>query len=581
MKRLLLVIVLCVLIATVSATPIISEDFQDGAANAFTQQLGSVSATVTNSNEDYYLAVTATDTSQYGYYGVIVASTSPGATYWAYTSRGGATQGAEVITWYDSAGNLIAGRELGNAGSTYTKITSALIPDNTRIEFKLIGGDILWYSNGVYQGIAVDHTVWSGVAPSYWGIGAHSWSYSARTFYFDDVMAGADYTVTSDHKMLDTPPGNWLLVRDPTTHVYGVVNGAGAQVRTYPFYGRYAKQDATTPQVINFLNTEGAIIDTTTVTAMAGTVTWNNSLLYTNTSPYGLCRMQFAEGLPVGYIGSTVANSTAVSLTFNMDTYSQGDTATLTHSIASAYWNPTDYDYHIAVVDIYGAFVGSNITVSTSSGDSSLIFTSTDFPPMVYYAELFRVNKLTGEEQFLAYDNAAVSAYIPVSGHVYDGNTTLPLSGVLYNISQLSTWSNGTSGTDGNFSSSNWLTGSQIHYYFTKAGYTSFNYSFTPLSARNVSLNISLCPSSPLTSGRAIGGIARETAYGSYIPQATVIVSNSTSGESYTNLTNIRGYYKCDVGYQCYATLTPARMYSVQGSKNGFNTSQVYNVVVS
>ena len=83
----------------------------------------------------------------------------------------------------------------------------------------------------------------------------------------------------------------------------------------------------------------------------------------------------------------------------------------------------------------------------------------------------------------------------------------------------------------------------------------------------------------PSVSGIGIGGVAREPIYGVPISGATISVKNSTTSESYTETTNAAGWYLCDNGHSC--SLVNTRLYAVQGSATGYNTSPVYSVVVS
>jgi hypothetical protein len=113
----------------------------------------------------------------------------------------------------------------------------------------------------------------------------------------------------------------------------------------------------------------------------------------------------------------------------------------------------------------------------------------------------------------------------------------------------------------------------------TDFGYNPYQYSFVPLSSgtkRN--LNLTVCPSagSGDNGGLGIGGVIRDATIGRPIEGANVSLTNVSNTQQYFKLTNIAGGYLCDVGTSC--TLVSGRVYVVNASKIGYNTSVDYQV---
>jgi hypothetical protein len=121
-----------------------------------------------------------------------------------------------------------------------------------------------------------------------------------------------------------------------------------------------------------------------------------------------------------------------------------------------------------------------------------------------------------------------------------------------------------------------------------KSGYFTYNTSITPLSPQTYVLNISMNRTTPAYTGEAIGGIYRDgylsngmvyQGYGTPIAGGTILITNITTGESYTQTTNPFGWYMCDEGSSC--VLTTKRPYNLVGSKLGYMTSTNYTAVAA
>jgi len=311
-----------------------------------------------------------------------------------------------------------------------------------------------------------------------------------------------------------------------------------------------------------------------------------------NTVSVPLLETFFTSNAPTGYytwympaysVYSNVFSyiSSGANVAFDKSTYNAGDTAVISYQIIPTYWDTTLYTYKIALGDIYGDFL-SNQSISTGGSGVFAYTFKEDDTEGVYYAEIIATAKADGTETLMNYDFANLVKHVSIRGTVYDAESVTVLPGASINISQSTIeWGNTTSAADGSYftSGSNiWISGAPITLYATLAGYVPYNYTFSPLTSRNISINISLVSTLPSVTGTGIIGVARDKAYGNPITSATISITNTTAGESHSVLTNAAGYYICDTAHSC--SLTASRLYSVVGSKTGYGNSSIYHVSV-
>jgi hypothetical protein len=221
-----------------------------------------------------------------------------------------------------------------------------------------------------------------------------------------------------------------------------------------------------------------------------------------------------------------------------------------------------------------------NTTLTASSGTVSYDWTE-DNAEGVYHAWLIATNH-DGYEYILGSDYAELVAFFGYGGYVNDGYTELPVDGADVNVTQgLTAVYHATTIADGNYSTGpKFLTGSSVFFNVSKTGYKPYQYSFTPLSSGTISdLNVTIYPLNPSgdAGGVGIGGVIRDATIGRPLKDATVSVKNLTNGQEYSKTTNMAGGYICDLGSSC--TLVLNRVYQVNASKVGYNTSAEYNVV--
>jgi hypothetical protein len=306
-----------------------------------------------------------------------------------------------------------------------------------------------------------------------------------------------------------------------------------------------------------------------TGTEYTGTIEWNLTQ-FTSTSQangYGLYATKIVNQIPttapyvvshtIPYIGS------GASIQFDRNTYSTGDTATVTYAITDGYWDTTTYAYTIDTQDIYGTIIDTQ-TVTTQTGTKSVEFSDTDVLG-VYYTVL-KATPTGGAAIWMNYDAADLNAYITYSGYVMNAESGAVISGANLNVSQGSSYLETISAADGNWSSTNnWLSNSAMRINTTAAGYVQDIRAFTALSAKAIAINISMMPDPPTSVGVTIGGIVRDDQFGNPITGATYHVGSNTA------TTNIAGFAR--VGSLVHGTV-----YDVYSTKTGYSDSTHHSV---
>jgi len=259
-----------------------------------------------------------------------------------------------------------------------------------------------------------------------------------------------------------------------------------------------------------------------------------------------------------------------------------GDTGTVIYYVLDGgYWDTSLYSYKICVLDSYYQFI-QNTSLTSSSGTVDYAWTE-DNPEGVYHAWLIATNH-DGYEYILGSDYAELVAFFGYGGTVHDGYTLLPIENANITFTQgLTAAEIMMSGPDGNYSSEPvFSTGSSVFVNATQTGYTPYQYNWIPLSSGTVDdLIITLYPLNPLgdSGGIGIGGVIRDKTIGRPISDADVPVFNETNGQFYYKKSNIYGGYICDPGTAC--GLVANRLYFVNASKQGYNTSVNYPVIAA
>jgi hypothetical protein len=473
-------------------------------------------------------------------------------TYFAVTTL---NTGGPYIHLYDSSLVQMANLDGGSAPG--------------RIEVVMIGGQAHVYKDGIA-------TTTSGVLaqnPSYIGVESHG----AGPTYFDDLVYGS-----SVNKYITGAPENIFVIKkdmiNPANSGLSFANnGTVVRISTLPYsWSRSNVTDAGLNRTVTFTSFGNGVNYGTAYTGMAasgsGTFQLDPVTNVSSNAPFGFYTIEMqgvsAYSNLISFIGE------GASIAWNSKTYSQSDTATITYSIATGYWNTTGYAYKLAVQDVFGNFIGTNQTLTTQSGTKTFTF-STSYNTGVYYAGIW-ATPTSGGPILMNYDYTTLTGYITIVGFLND-QTCTPVSGANVNITQGPTVVNTTSGFNGNVTGTGFQTGSLLVVNATKSGYRQYVGTFTPQVAKSIQLNITLVPITVSETGSSIGGVARDTTYGNPLSGVSVVVQNLTTLEQHTVSTNACGWYLCDNGAACY--LTSARPYAVSGSKTGYSNSSTYTVV--
>jgi hypothetical protein len=314
-----------------------------------------------------------------------------------------------------------------------------------------------------------------------------------------------------------------------------------------------------------------------TGTGLYGTMAYNlQTMLISSGAPQGLYGYYRPK---TGEWGDTIMyTSRGADVVWGADTYSVGQTGSATYSVTGLYWDTSSFSYKMCFLDSYMHFI-QNTTITSSSGSASYTWTE-DNAEGVYHAWLIATNH-DGYEYVLGSDYTELTAYFGYGGTARDGYTTLPIEGVNITFTQGASSSVLSSGIDGNYSTTPiFNTGSSVFINATKSGYKPYQYNWIPLSSGTVSdLIVTIYPLNPSgdAGGVGIGGVIRDATIGRPLAGATVNVKNITNGQQYSKTTNMAGGYICDLGSSC--SLVINRLYQVNASKVGYNTSVDYNVL--
>ena len=559
MKRLLLLAMLVLLVAPVVAT---TYDFQEYNSTP-TVGIGTGMSWVRSGNGgNSYISITAT-TGANGY----LFGGSP-TTYVAGTVLSNSLYPNGIIVLYDN---------------TMTQLYAVSALDTGRYEIIMSGGKAYVYKNGIL-------TATSGALaqnPTYEVIGGGSGT--TGTVTWDDIIVGT----SDDRTVLGMPePDIYMVEKDMVTpaasgfYYYANATRISSNTFTTTFSRSNTSDYHTTNESVYLINRDTGTVYETQYTGNAshGTLTWDiGSSLIAAGAPYGFYQIK---------TGSTVSAiilpyiADGAEIYFNSDEYSSGETANITWNINPAYWDTTVYTYSWKIVDVYGTEIESG-GISSYIGSDSYAWADDDAQG-VYYLELIATEISTGDDILMNYDYATLSAYYGFDGYVNAAQTALPIEAANVSYAQGDILSTDSSGFDGNYSASGFLTGLPIWANISADGYETQNFTFTVTNGHNIRRNITLNETTPSYTGIAIGGVCRDgvftdpntitNGYGRPISYPDCFLLNTTHGESYTTAGNNAGGYLFDESGSVF--LTAGRVYDLWCERSGYGNSPNYTVVV-
>lgn len=413
--------------------------------------------------------------------------------------------------------------------------------------------------------------------------------------YFDNVIMGE-----TDHHLVAAPPSNWSIkygvVTPAATGIYAADPETGILTLQNPtsFYisADTGSQDGLGVENFYITNATGATINTTTL----------NSASPNHLVKYDLpVFMNEAQSIPGVYGAHFQGSSVYDYFTLSAPAQSQvwgssvwytiGDTVTTTYSINASIYDPTDNYYNVVIQNASVGTILSTTPVYQMTGASSYVVKQTDLPGAMYQ-ELTMAPKLPvgSPSVILNYAPATIQQYSAFNGYVNDAQYQSVINGAVLTFTQGSIVYSQTTGADGSYTTSGTTiaNGTPMIINVAKSGYFTYNTSITPLSLQTYVLNISMNRTTPAYTGEAIGGIYRDgylsngmvyQGYGTPIAGGTILITNISTGESYTQTTNPFGWYMCDEGSSC--VLTTKRPYNLVGSKLGYMTSTNYTAVAA
>lgn len=472
----------------------------------------------------------------------------------------------------------------GSKTTQYTfTLADATSPINSRHEVVISSGTARLYINGIFFANSTPLSQ----NPSYVGFGSSSTGGAGSQTWWDDLVYGA----TEDTNVLDAPFNTYMKKDFVNPASSGLFNSTtNALINSNNIAMSFSRSNLSGQCLINesiyLINQQtGTVYETQyTGTQCSGqrNFDFGTSLVAAN-APYGWYQWKLNNTLSdrVAYIAN------GANINFDMTDYSIGDNATITYLVDPAYWLPGTYTYRIEIVDVFGT-VHNSQNIATSSGSVSYTWTDADTQG-VYFAEIIADRISDGENILMNYDQATVTATFGFNGFVKDGGNASIISGALVNYAQGNLADNATSGFDGNYSVSGFLTGIPIWANVSATGYQTQNFTFVVQNGHTITRNISLNATSPTFMGRAVGGVARDgiftspnsitNGYGRPIAGATCFLKNTSNSELYSNTTNNAGGYLFDENTPVY--LTSGRPYDLWCQRSGYSNSQNYTVVVT
>lgn len=537
---------------------------------------------------DQLTDIAVVDSSSYNF--AYVRNGAGGNSY--VTTRGGAA--VEYLYFRNNASltmTYAAVTQTGTAGATVWLFnstsqvyrTSTYAPGAGRIEVVISGGYAYFYHNGIlYETSTV-----LAQNPSYIGFGTYGVTSLAQ---FDNAIWG-----NIDDKHIQSVPeeGIYYIKQDfvdpANSGFYYFANDT--LINSNTFTTTWGRSNASGQALLNesiylIEVTSGTVYETHyTGTASYGTTTWtfSDSLIGAG-APYGVYQVKLNTSLSdrIPYIAN------GANINFDKSSYSSGDPFTLTCHVDTDYWIPSTYTYRIDVIDVYGT-VHHTQNIVSSTGSVDFTWDSDADEQGVYYGEIIAQEIATGDDILMMYDYATLTATFGFNGYVNAAQTALTIEAANVSYAQGDITVTGSSGFDGNYSVSGFLTGLPVWANVSADGFENQNFTFTVMRGHTITRNITLNETAPSYTGLSIGGVCREgiftdpntitNGYGRPISLPECHLLNTTYSESYTTTGNNAGGYLFDESGSVF--LTTGRVYDLWCSRSGYGNSPNYTVVAA
>lgn len=379
-------------------------------------------------------------------------------------------------------------------------------------------------------------------------------------------------------------PTNWTVVHDVFTGVNGVYAYAadGTLVQKNSVY---MTVDVSGGGILQILDPSGNVVYTAPEVPSG----------YSQAVPVNLATMLAASNNAYGLYSACAGGAcdsfwvtgAGATLSWDKNSYVTQETATLTYVITDSYFDRSTYSYTVEVTNANTGAIMSTQPITESFG--TVTYT---FPPDAangeYYAALIETRNSDSTRIYMAVDSATLFGYFTISGYVNDAETGLVVAGANVTVTQDTKASINITGSNGYYTADDsFLPGLATTLNTTAAGYSQYYRILTVIKSGGVLMNISINSTTPAFGGKGFGGVDREGAlnqytitngYGKPIEGATVLVTNITSGISYTKTTSMTGWYSCSESESCI--LPTGKLYNISATKTGYNRSPYYGVLI-
>ena len=298
---------------------------------------------------------------------------------------------------------------------------------------------------------------------------------------------------------------------------------------------QYYDKDSEFKIIVKKLTT-GNIVNETTLNTAAGILIFNRTeLLGYNYGVYTFELTKDGQLMDYDYLYYIPPGETPY-LSFDKETYTSSETATITYDIA----NPdfSSHNYYIKIFDIYGN-EKKKWHVTKESG--SVTFDTSELGTGTYYAILMQYS----DPVELAYDTTQIEEKVDIEGVSYNAKNETVLGSVNVNTSQGTVWHNTTTdATTGYYNLTNFIVDEAIQMNASKTNYIHNNFSFTPLQSGLYNINLFLLPDENHINitPPAIVGLVQTYPLHQNVSSATVNLWRS--GFSTNNTTNSMGYFQ-------------------------------------